>query len=88
MDLRLYYHNLRKAEEEITDEFVVLMSEATPDGGKSGRMTEVPIATMPRRPLSTDGRGWRLLKKRRDSTRRPPARGAQQNKLLLRQNCR
>ena len=41
MDLRLYYHNLRKAEEEITDEFVVLMSQTTPDGGKSGRMTEV-----------------------------------------------
>jgi|SRR5208283_89407 len=42
MDLRLYYHNLRKAEEEIADEFVVLMSHATPDGGKSGQMTEVP----------------------------------------------
>jgi hypothetical protein len=41
MDLRLYYHNLRKAEEELTDEFVVLMSLETPDGGKSGRMTEV-----------------------------------------------
>jgi len=42
MDLRLYYHNLRKAEEEIADEFVVLMSHATPDGGKSGQTTEVP----------------------------------------------
>jgi len=42
MDLRLYYHNLRKAEEEIADEFVVLVSHATPDGGKSGQMTEVP----------------------------------------------
>jgi hypothetical protein len=41
MDLRLYYHNLRKAEEELTDEFIVLMSQQTPDGGKSGRMTEV-----------------------------------------------
>lgn len=41
MDLRLYYHNLRKAEEEIADEFVVLMSQATPDGGKGGVMTEV-----------------------------------------------
>ncbi len=46
MDLRLYYHNLRKTEQEIADEFVVLMSNATPDGGKSGQMTEVrrPIA--------------------------------------------
>ena len=41
MDLRLYYHNVRKAEEEIVDEFVVLMSHATSDGGKSGQMTEV-----------------------------------------------
>lgn len=41
MDLRLYYHNLRKAEQEIADEFVVLLSHATPDGGKSGQMTEV-----------------------------------------------
>jgi hypothetical protein len=41
MDLRLYYHNLRKAEGEIADEFVVLVSHATPDGGKAGQMTEV-----------------------------------------------
>jgi hypothetical protein len=41
MDLKLYYHKVQKVEEEIADEFVVLWSHETPDGGKAGRMTEV-----------------------------------------------
>jgi hypothetical protein len=42
MDLRVYYQKLRKIEAEITEPFVVLVSRATPDGGKPGVMTDVP----------------------------------------------
>jgi len=44
MDLRAYYQKLRKAEQEIADEDVVVVSNETPDGGKAGVKTEVTRA--------------------------------------------
>jgi hypothetical protein len=41
VDLRAYYQQLRETEAAITDEFVVIISNATPDGGKPGVRTEV-----------------------------------------------
>jgi len=41
MDLKAYYQKLRKAEQDITDEHVVVVSHETSDGGKAGMKTEV-----------------------------------------------
>ncbi len=41
MDLRAYYQELRDVEASITEEFVVVVSKPTPDGGKAGIRTEV-----------------------------------------------
>ncbi|MBI3694061.1 MAG: hypothetical protein HY238_04375 [Acidobacteria bacterium] len=41
MDLKVYYRKLRQIEQEMPEEFVVVKSLATPDGGISGRLTEV-----------------------------------------------
>jgi hypothetical protein len=41
MDLREYYAKIRAAAESITEEFVVVASLPTPDGGRAGVMTEV-----------------------------------------------
>ena len=41
MDLKVYYRKLREIEKGIEDEFVVVKSLATPDGGIAGRLTEV-----------------------------------------------
>ncbi len=41
MDLRLYYQKLRKIESEIKDEFPVVISRETTDGGKPGLKTQV-----------------------------------------------
>lgn len=41
MDLRAYYQQLRDVELSISDEHVVVVSCATPDGGKAGVRTEV-----------------------------------------------
>ena len=42
MDLRLYYQKIRDVELTIADEFPVVVSRDTGDGGKSGTLTEVP----------------------------------------------
>jgi uncharacterized protein with beta-barrel porin domain len=42
MDLRLYYQKIRDAEAKIADEFPVVLSRETGDGGKEGTLTEVP----------------------------------------------
>jgi len=42
MDLRLYYQKIRDAEAKIADEFPVVLSRETGDGGKAGTLTEVP----------------------------------------------
>ena len=41
MDLRNYYQQLRQAETNIPDEFVIIVSNVTPDGGKAGMRIEV-----------------------------------------------
>ena len=41
MDLKVYYRKLRQIEQELAEEFVVVKSLATPDGGVAGRLTEV-----------------------------------------------
>ncbi len=42
MDLREYYRKIRQVEAGIRDEFVVIVSRATRDGGKAGVKTDVP----------------------------------------------
>ena len=42
MDLRLYYQKIRDTAAKIEDEFPVLVSRETGDGGKAGTLTEVP----------------------------------------------
>jgi hypothetical protein len=41
MDLRAYYQKIRDVERELLDEFPVVVSNQTPDGGKCGLKTEV-----------------------------------------------
>ena len=41
MDLRAYYQKLRKIEQEIADEHVVVVSNETSDGGRPNQKTEV-----------------------------------------------
>jgi hypothetical protein len=40
MDLRGYYQKIRELEAKITDEFPVVVSNGTSDGGKEGQKTE------------------------------------------------
>jgi hypothetical protein len=42
MDLRLYYQKIRDVEATIAEEFPVVVSKETVDGGKPGTKTEVP----------------------------------------------
>ena len=42
MDLRLYYEKIRAMEAKLPDEFPILVSNETTDGGKDGTKTEVP----------------------------------------------
>ena len=42
MDLRIYYEKIRELETKIPDEFPVVVSRETGDGGKDGTLTEVP----------------------------------------------
>jgi len=42
MDLQVYYQRIRETEGKLVDEFPVVVSENTPDGGKPGVKTEVP----------------------------------------------
>jgi hypothetical protein len=41
MDLRTYYQKIRDTEASIPDQYVVVISKATDDGGKSGVTVEV-----------------------------------------------
>ena len=54
MDLKNYYRRVRELESQITGKDVVVVSEATPDGGRSGMMSEVPRAIAAR--LVADGK--------------------------------
>ena len=40
MDLRVYYRKLREVESTLSGPFIVLVSVATPDGGKADVLTE------------------------------------------------
>jgi len=42
MDLQVYYQKIRELEGKIGDEFPLVVSVATQDGGKCGTSTEVP----------------------------------------------
>ena len=42
MDLQIYYQKIREVEAKIADEFPIVVSNETADGGKDGRKTEVP----------------------------------------------
>ena len=42
MDLQVYYQKIRDMETKITDEFPLMVSMETADGGKGGTKTEVP----------------------------------------------
>lgn len=42
MNLRLYYAKVRETESKITEEFPLVVSLETADGGKEGTKTEVP----------------------------------------------
>jgi hypothetical protein len=42
MDLRLYYEKIRTMETKLADEFPLIVSNETTDGGKDGTKTEVP----------------------------------------------
>lgn len=44
MDLRAYYAKVREAEAMLSGEYVVVVSCATPEGGKAGVLTEAPRA--------------------------------------------
>lgn len=54
MDLRNYYQQLRQTEAGIAEEFVIVVSNATADGGKAGVRTEVVRAVAAR--LIVEGR--------------------------------
>lgn len=41
MDLRAYYRKVRETAEQIAEDFVVVVSEETPERGKAGVKTEV-----------------------------------------------
>jgi hypothetical protein len=45
MDLRAFFQKMRKIEQGITEEHVVIVSEETSDGGKAGLKSEVSRAT-------------------------------------------
>ena len=42
MDLKNYYDKIREIEAKIGEEFPLVVSQETPDGGKEGTNTEVP----------------------------------------------
>jgi hypothetical protein len=81
MDLRGYYRKLREIEQGLQDEYVVVRSLATADGGIAGRLTEVARGVAAR--MATDGlaevagpdeaeafrREWAEQKKREDQKR-------------------
>jgi hypothetical protein len=42
MDLKQFYRKIRQVESEIVDQYPLVVSLATDDGGKSGILSEVP----------------------------------------------
>jgi len=54
MDLKIYYGKIREQAGKISDEFPVVVSMETQDGGKAGVLSEVPRAVAAR--MMVDGR--------------------------------
>ena len=54
MDLRAYYRKVREVQSQLEGENIVLVSEATPEGGREGVFTEAPRAVAAR--LISEGR--------------------------------
>lgn len=44
MDVRAYFQKIRKIEQELAGESVIVVSVATPDGGRAGRVMELSKA--------------------------------------------
>jgi hypothetical protein len=42
MNLKVYYQKLRQTESDISEPFVIVVSQETPDGGRAGVLTETP----------------------------------------------
>lgn len=68
MDIKQYYRKLREMEESLTDEFLLLVSLETPDGGKPGVVSEVarPLAAK----LLVEGRSALANEQERQAYRR------------------
>src|SRR5262245_13071132 len=45
MDVQIYYRKIREVEQILSDPYVVVVSQETPDGGRPGVMSEVPRRT-------------------------------------------
>lgn len=48
MDLKKFYQKLREMEETISEEFPIVVTQETPDGGRAGQIVEVPRAVAAR----------------------------------------
>jgi hypothetical protein len=64
MDLRAYYKKIRETEAQLTGESIVVVSVATPEGGKEGVRTEAPrkvaakLLAEGRARLATEEEAW------------------------------
>jgi hypothetical protein len=56
MDLKAYFKKVREVESTIAAPFVVIASQETSDGGKTGTFTEVSKGLAAR--MIAEGRGW------------------------------
>jgi hypothetical protein len=54
MDLKMYYQKMRETERSIADEYPIVISRESADGGKAGALTEVSRALAAR--LIVDGK--------------------------------
>jgi hypothetical protein len=45
MDVQIYYRKIREVEQVLSEPYVVVVSQETPDGGRPGVMSEVPRRT-------------------------------------------
>lgn len=65
MDLRHYYRKLRETEQSLTDEYLLIVSLETSDGGKAGRVIEVSRAVAAK--MIVDGRAALANAEQRDT---------------------
>jgi hypothetical protein len=67
VDLRQYFRKIREIEAGLSDQFPVLRSLETPDGGKAGIISEVPRAIAAK--MIVEGRAVLASEEERDSYR-------------------